>query len=208
MAVTKLIKKGIKKVVKKVHSEKNPRKKASTYLSGKGKSTKTKTKLDKAIEFAKKTGFLGKHVEPRLKQIISKNKLVDILNDPAERKKITAAVAKRVTQKKAPTKKTKAKPTREEIKKANQLIARHKGKPMSDTFERTVFDKKIVKKAQENIARIAKKRGITQREFRINNLKNPSVRLVYNNNPSMARQDGGNKLWNKLADTVEYSEFY
>ena len=95
MAVTKLIKKGIKKVVKKVHSEKNPRKKASTYLSGKGKSTKTTT---------------------------------------AKKKK----------------------PTREEIKKANQLIARHKGKPMSDTFERTVFDKKIVKKAQENIARIAK----------------------------------------------------
>jgi CRISPR/Cas system CSM-associated protein Csm2 small subunit len=88
------------------------------------------------------------------------------------------------------------------------MIARHKGKPMSDTWERTVFDKKIVKKAQENIARIAKKRGITQREFRLNNLKNPSVRLVYNNNPSMAQQDGGWKLWHKLEGTSGYSEFY
>ena len=54
------------------------------------KTLARKTKLDKAVEFAKKTGFLGRHNEPRLRQIISNNKLVDILNDPAERKKITA----------------------------------------------------------------------------------------------------------------------
>lgn len=94
MAATKLIRKLISSVVKK---------------KKKGKSSK----LDEAIEFAKETGFLGRHNEPRLKQIISKNKLVDILNDPAERKKITAAVGKRkkpTTQEKAPSKKTKAKP--------------------------------------------------------------------------------------------------
>ena len=129
--------------------------------------------------------------------------------------KIARGIAKKVIKKKPVTKKVikkkpiakKKNPTREEIKKANQMIARHKGKPMSDTWEKTVFDKKIVKKAQENIARIAKKRGITQREFRLNNLKNPSVRLVYNNNPSMAQQDGGWKLWHKLSD-MGYSEFY
>ena len=45
------------------------------------KTLARKTKLDKAVEFAKKTGFLGRHNEPRLRQIISNNKLVDILND-------------------------------------------------------------------------------------------------------------------------------
>jgi len=99
MAATKLMNKLVRSMIKK-------KKKGKSYSDQ--VKPKPKTKLDKAVEFAKKTGFLGRHNEPRLKQIISKNKLVGILNDPAERKKITAAVGKKATQEKAPTKKTKA----------------------------------------------------------------------------------------------------
>ena len=55
---------------------------------------------------------------------------------------------------------------------------------------------------------IAEKRGISQREFRKSNLNNPSVRLVYNNNPNMAFQDGGTKLFNELASDPKYINFY
>ena len=123
--------------------------------------------------------------------------------------KLVRKGTKKLTKKKTTAKK---KPTREEIKKANRTIAKYKPKikfvDKEKSFEKIVFDKKVVKKAQENIARIAKKRGISQREFRKNNLNNPSVRLVYNNNPNMAFQDGGTKLFNELASDPKYINFY
>lgn len=104
VAALKLIKKAIK------HSMKKPRKKESTYLSGKNKKTRAQqideyTQKLKDLDKNKGKKVYDKPIGPRKKSKMAKSEG-------------TIAGGTRVTQEKAPSKKTKAKPMNTAAKKA------------------------------------------------------------------------------------------
>tara|TARA_X000001382_G_scaffold117983_2_gene97926 strand:- start:1054 stop:1449 length:396 start_codon:yes stop_codon:yes gene_type:complete len=124
------------------------------------------------------------------------------------KKGIKKVVKKKTTPKKKPMSIEARKKAKATKKKTNQLLAAYKPADSAGGGARKHYDKDIVKKAAANIARIAKKRGITQREFRKNNVNNVSVRTVYNNNPNIVIQDGGFKLFDELEGDPRYTNIY
>lgn len=103
MAITKILTKLIKAATKKKkkHSEKNPRKKESTYLSGKGKSKKPKPLAKpKNLDKSKPTTG-GKLKGPRTR---SKEELRKILGEP-KNTKAEKVVGKRKPKPKVPSNK-------------------------------------------------------------------------------------------------------